>query len=130
MSGGRAPHFSVWCAMTSLSIQSELADFVALSLLPFWCRLPSVEALRAGDAPADVVGRLAAAHWRDEPERIAAVRWRAAAALRRAHGAGLTLIAGSDSRYPAALAAIVDPPPVLWTRGVVDALSTQAVAIV
>ena len=116
--------------MTSLPIQPGLADFVALSLLPFWCRLPSVDALRAGDTPADVVGRLAAAHWRDEPERIAAVRSRAAAALRRARGAGLTPIAWSDPRYPAALAAIVDPPPLLWTRGVVDALSTQAVAIV
>jgi len=116
--------------MTSFPIQPGLADFVALSLLPFWCRLPSIEALRSGDAPDDVLGRLAAAHWRDEPERIAAVRSRAAAALRRADGAGLTPIAWSDPRYPAALAAIIDPPPVLWTRGVVDALSTRAVAIV
>jgi len=116
--------------MTSFPIHPGLADFVALSLLPFWCRLPSIERLRAGDAPGDVVGRLAAAHWRDEPERIAAVRSRAAAALRRAHDAGLTPIAWSDPRYPAALAAIIDPPPVLWTRGVVDALNMQAVAIV
>jgi len=117
--------------MTSFPIhQPGLADFVALSLLPFWCRLPSIEALRAGDVAADVFDRLAAARWRDEPERIAAVRTRAAAALRRAHGAGLTPIAWSDPHYPAALTAIIDPPPVLWTRGAVDALSTQAVAIV
>ena len=36
----------------------------------------------------------------------------------------------SDAAYPPALAAIVDPPPVLWTRGSRAALERPAVAIV
>jgi DNA processing protein len=116
--------------MTSFVVQPGLADFVALSLLPFWCRLPSAEALRAGEAPADVVRRLVETHWRGEPEQFASLRERADAAMRRARGGGMTPIAWSDPQYPAALAAIIDPPPVLWTRGVVGALSTPAVAIV
>ena len=39
-------------------------------------------------------------------------------------------IALDDERYPALLAAIVDPPPVLWARGDPDALAQTAVAIV
>jgi DNA processing protein len=39
-------------------------------------------------------------------------------------------IAVTDSAYPAALAAIVDPPPVLWVRGQLTALERPAVAIV
>src|SRR5439155_4936756 len=36
----------------------------------------------------------------------------------------------SDARYPAALTTIVDPPPVIWVRGAIDALRAHAVAIV
>ena len=39
-------------------------------------------------------------------------------------------VAWSDPAYPVALASIVDPPPVLWTRGRIDALHAPAVAIV
>lgn len=35
-----------------------------------------------------------------------------------------------DTRYPALLACIPDPPPVLWVRGNVDRLASPAVAIV
>src|SRR5438067_8006185 len=35
-----------------------------------------------------------------------------------------------DTRYPAALAAIHDPPPVLWTRGRADSLRGPMVAVV
>ena len=116
--------------MTSSCVQPGLADFIALSLLPFWCRLPSAEALRAGEPPADIVCRLVETHWRGQPEQMASLRERAEAAMRRARASGMTPMTWSDPRYPAALAAIIDPPPLLWTRGVVDALSTQAVAIV
>ena len=39
-------------------------------------------------------------------------------------------VSWSDDRYPPLLSAIADPPPVLWCRGAVDALSRPAVAIV
>ena len=35
-----------------------------------------------------------------------------------------------DPRYPAPLAAIADPPPVLWLRGDLTALNATAVAVV
>ena len=108
----------------------DLIDFAALSLLPTWCRLPAAEALRSGDAAADVFARFAARHWPHEPEAIAAIRAKARAALERSAAASLTPVCWSDPRYPAALAAIVDPPPVLWTRGEVGALDATLVAIV
>src|SRR5581483_11844647 len=90
-------------APTSPEISPALIDFSALSLLPPWCRL------------------VAAARWPNEPEAIAAIRAKARAACERAQAAALTPIAWSDARYPAALAAIVDPPPLVWTRGDPDA---------
>jgi len=108
----------------------ELADFVGLSLLPPWCRLPAAEALRAGDAASDVFARLAARHWPNEPDAVAAIRDRARAAIARGAARAVTPIAWSDARYPAALAAIVDPPPIVWTRGNPAALDATLVAIV
>jgi predicted Rossmann fold nucleotide-binding protein DprA/Smf involved in DNA uptake len=61
---------------------------------------------------------------------IAALRAQAAASRDRAARTGLTPIAWSDAAYPAALAAIADPPFVMWTRGAVSALARPAVAIV
>jgi DNA processing protein len=57
---------------------------------------------------------------------------RAAAAAASAQGAasGLSAIFWSDPAYPPPLAAIVDPPPVLWVRGLSAALNLPAVAIV
>ena len=43
---------------------------------------------------------------------------------------GIALVPWSDAAYPAALAAIADPPPALWARGNLAALSRPAVAIV
>ena len=83
------------------------------------------ERLRAGDAP----GAVARPHCsrragRDEPRRaVGAAGARAAAALgarRRARHRRRSR--GATPAYPPALAAIVDPPPVLWTRGRVAAL--------
>ena len=59
-----------------------------------------------------------------------ALHARAAAAIERAAGSGIAAIAWSDAAYPMALASIADPPLVLWTRGVGDALHLPAVAIV
>ena len=59
-------------------------------------------------------------------------RARAAAqiALETAHAGGITAVPWSDTRYPTALAAIADPPPVLWIRGDPAALRVSSVAIV
>ena len=61
---------------------------------------------------------------------FATVGDRAAAAIRRATAGGITALTWSDPAYPAALAAIADPPFVLWTRGVAAALERPAVAMV
>ena len=109
---------------------TDLLDLVALSLLPPWCWLRAAERLRRGDAGAVVLDGLLAAHWRDEPDTRASLYRRADAAVRRAATSGITPVAWSDAAYPTALTTIVDPPPVLWTRGRADALSRPAVAIV
>lgn len=43
---------------------------------------------------------------------------------------GAELVALGDPAYPPALAAVDPPPPVLWTRGNIDVLSRESVAIV
>ncbi len=83
----------------------------------------------ASDAPlAAVVGGIAPRL--ASPERLAAARHRAEAAMAVATAVGIEAVPWSDSRYPALLAAIADPPPVLWLRGDVTALNPPAVAIV
>src|SRR5258707_14970893 len=117
---GRAPGQAV--------VMTDLLDFVALSLLPSRCRWRVAERLRAGDPPGGVLQELA--DWSDNPDTASILRSRAYAALRRAEAHAITAIPWSDPVYPAALTTIADPPPVLWTRGRVAALSVPAVAIV
>ena len=62
--------------------------------------------------------------------RLARARAAARGALETAHVGGIIPVPWSDTRYPTALAAIADPPPVLWTRGDPDAPRAPAVAIV
>jgi DNA processing protein len=57
-------------------------------------------------------------------------RTRADAAITAGAAAGMDPIAWFDPRYPALLNCIVDPPPVLWTRGLACVLAQPAVAIV
>src|ERR1019366_468940 len=68
--------------------------------------------------------------WAHAPGKRAELRTGAAEALARAAAGGITPIPWSAPAYPPALAAIIDPPPVLWMRGVADALDRPAVAIV
>jgi DNA processing protein len=49
---------------------------------------------------------------------------RADAELERARKIGASVLPLSDPRYPVALRAIYDPPPVLWVRGDLEALKT------
>ena len=89
-------------------------------------------AARLGDGPdaalpavlAGIAPRLAA------PARLAEARTRAHAALAAARAGGIAAVPWPDRRYPALLAAIPDPPPVLWLRGDPDALDGPAVAVV
>jgi len=109
---------------------TDLVELVVLSLLPSRCWLRVAERLRAGVLAHDIAEALVAEHWPEQPDKLPALRTRAGAAIRRAQFQGIAPIAWHDASYPAALAAIVDPPPVLWMRGAVDALNAPAVAIV
>ena len=108
----------------------DLLDFVSLSLLQPWCWRVAAEWLRRGDAPALVFRRLAAACPRDAASQCVDVRSLAADAIRRAAAASISAVPWSAPAYPAALTTLADPPPVLWTRGRIDALTAPAVAIV
>ena len=112
---------------------ADLLDFVSLSLLPPWCWRVGADWLRRGDAPRVVVRRLVAASQREDREGSGGpvdVRALAVDAVHRGEAAAIVAVPWSHAAYPAALAAIADPPPVLWTRGAVDVLSAPAVAIV
>ena len=64
-------------------------------------------------------------------ERIAAdARLQATALLDAAEPARILAVCSSDEAYPPLLRTIADPPPVLWVRGNLAALSRHAVAIV
>lgn len=108
----------------------DLFDFICLSLLPSWRWLAAAESLRAAEPAADVFARLAAQHWPNEPDRVDDIRGRARAAIARGRASALHAVTWRDPAYPAALAAIPDPPPVLWTRGDVTAWDAPLVAIV
>jgi DNA processing protein len=109
---------------------TDLLDFVSLSLLPPWCWRVAADWLRRGDTPDIVFRRLIAGCPRDAAGDTTSVRSLAADAIRRAGAASMTAVAWNAPSYPAALTTIADPPPVLWTRGRVGALSAPAVAIV
>jgi DNA processing protein len=89
---------------------------IAISLVPNLCRTGLSERLRANDP--------------DLLERAASELGRAREARQRAASRGIHVMAWDDARFPAALLAIPDVPPVLWYRGVLDALEAPAVAIV
>jgi DNA processing protein len=109
---------------------NDLLDFVALSLLPPWSWLRIAERLRAGDPPGAVLRQLAAGRARGEPDCVSTLRSEADAAIGRARAQAIIAVPWNDVAYPVALTTIADPPPVLWTRGRLDALSAPAVAIV
>lgn len=108
----------------------QSTDFVALSLLPPRCRLDIADRLRAGLDPREVLESILAGH-PDDPELTrASLRSRAAAAIERAARTGIAPVAWRDAAYPSMLAAVPDPPPVLWIRGSPAAFDAPAVAIV
>ena len=107
-----------------------LTDLVALSLLPWsWWR-PIAARLRAGWAPGDLLDTLLLERPVDAAVTPAGLRSRAAKALADADLIGATPIPWISADYPPSLAAIVDPPVVLWVSGCADVLRRPAVAIV
>lgn len=105
-----------WRGRGRRAIADWLADPHGAARLGPGAALPAVA---AGIAP-----RLAA------PGRLAAARTRAQAALAAARAGGIAAVPWPDRRYPRLLAAIPDPPPVLWLRGDPAALDGPAVAVV
>src|SRR5207244_3139002 len=105
------------------SAMTDLQDLVALSLLPssWWRR--AADRLRAGDPPHEVLSQLLAERDVGQVRCESSLGNRAAAALSQARRTGLAPLTWDASEYPAALAAIVDPPFVLWTRGAISALN-------
>ena len=86
--------------------------------------LPGESPLRWGcrcRAPLDIA-RVSVEH--DELLRAGGAQLACAARL------GIAAVPLGHIRYPALLAAIADPPPLLWVRGTVEALSLPSVAIV
>jgi DNA processing protein len=114
----------------SLHADSEQVSYVALSLAPFSWRRRMAEHLHAGDLPARILEQLSAEQHPDRAIDRRTLSSKARAALTRARSSGITLVTWGDAMYPAALSAIVDPPPALWVRGNIAALSGPAVAIV
>jgi DNA processing protein len=106
-----------------------LADAVALSLTPFSWRRDLGQRLRSGDAPGAILAALAPSS-PDARATFARLPARAALALRRAARERIEPLAWGDSDYPALLAQIYDPPPVLWLRGSRRTFGPPAVAIV
>jgi len=128
----RAHPFETRWTMTSLPDPSEphdLPDLVALSLLPPWTWRLAAARLRAGDTAADALECLLARR-ANPPTSASTLRQRATSAIARAAERGIVPIAWTSAAYPAALATIIDPPFVLWTRGTADALERPAVAMV
>jgi DNA processing protein len=105
-------------------------DLVALSLLPLWWRRAIGDRLRAGHAPGQLLEELIAERPHNPDLTLPRLRRLAATALDRAALAGAATVGWNDPSYPPLLAAIVDPPPVLWVRGRLSAFEPPAVAIV
>ena len=108
----------------------DLPDLVAISLLPSRMWRLAADLLRRGETAARALPHLAARRWPDDPARLASLRADAGAAIARAQAHGIVSIPWNDAAYPSALATIVDPPAVLWTRGRLAPLDAMAVAIV
>jgi DNA processing protein len=110
----------------------DLLTSVAASLLPLARSraASSLKAHRAAAAPLEAV--LAEAGYGPTTARraINSLRSEAARLIESGRTAGIEPVAWNDPRYPALLDCIPDPPPVLWLRGPLAALTRPCVAIV
>jgi DNA processing protein len=111
-------------------LSDQTLELVALSLTPFSRRRRLGDQLRAGQDPAAILDRVLAARPAEPGLDRPALLARARLAIARAADRDVHLVTWDDASYPAALSAIADPPPVLWIRGSLEALTARAVAIV
>ena len=101
------------------------------ALLRARCASPSAEQAAAGPAAITLESLIRTATGdTDVRARADALRVAAERLLARARSHAIDALALDDARYPPLLAAIFDPPPVLWVGGETDALHGPAVAIV
>jgi DNA processing protein len=117
----------------------DLPTLTALSLLAGTGESPrrSRLALAVRDTdrsrPEELLLRLARL-WNEDPaalaRQLADTRDAAEAAIARGASSGLTPIVWREAPYPPRLAAIYDPPPVLWYRGDVSVLARPSIALV
>jgi DNA processing protein len=122
----------------------DLLDALTISMLPVSrsraCAIfkeirhrPDMNAIRAADAIVRVCRGApgeGATGADGRTDALTVARRRAVAAIEAAGTRGIAAIPWTDPRFPALLNCISDPPPVLWTRGLSDALGRPAVAIV
>jgi len=106
-------------AVSTLSGLTRVRAFAVLKELREQDAHPTLEDVIACAAPGANTDRLAAE-----------ARVQAAALLGAASRSRIGVIRVDDDNYPPMLAAIADPPPVLWTLGKTDVLTRPAVAIV
>jgi DNA processing protein len=104
-------------------------DLAALCLLPLSWRRDIAERLRQGWPPPSVLDALCV-RTHQPPLDAGQLRQEGAAVLDRAANRGLVAIGWGDAAYPPLLAAIIDPPPILWVAGDPAALCGTAVALV
>jgi DNA processing protein len=109
---------------------STLQALVALSFLPSTRWRVAADRLRGGDAAERILTELVTERLPDPVQAESRLLARAEVAIARAAGSDLLPVAWSSTRYPALLREIVDPPFVVWSRGVLAALDPPAVAIV
>src|SRR5688500_8275415 len=108
----------------------DLLTAVAASLLPV-SRLRAAAAfkeLRQRDHMVDLSAVVEAVGSADID--LCEVLTRAQEAIDAARRLGMEAIPWSDARYPPLLTCIEDPPPVLWGRGITEAASRPAVAVI
>jgi DNA processing protein len=114
----------------------DLQTAVALSIAPAPSRLRVAEALREASRSTDrrsaTLERLLAAIGVSDRSRTAIreLRVRAAELIERTVALGAQTVCWGSPQYPTALAAIPDPPAVLWIRGSAEVLAMPCVAIV
>lgn len=109
-------------------------DLVALSLLPVTRWAVVVEQLRGGIPAAEILASHCAEGAAGPRPRswanLVLLRERAARAWERTDRARIRPVAWSDPEYPALLAMIPDPPPVLWVAGDTGRFGRPCVALV
>jgi DNA processing protein len=129
--GGAAFSFEAPGRFAAGAVMSTLIDCIALSLTPLRWRRDLGDKLRSGEQPGQLLESLADLYPPEERlGRLASLQRRSAAAVARSTVASIEGIAWTDERYPLQLAAIYDPPPVVWMRGNSAVLAMPAVAIV